>query len=64
MAMKMDEGREVYGIGEYGEEDTLLTALYTGWLTKEELPYGAILVDARNGFREMIRLAMLWTVRH
>ena len=62
--MKMDEGIKLDGIGEYGEEYTLLTALYTGWLTKEELPYGAMLVDACNGFRELIRLAMLWTVRH
>ena len=27
-------------------------------------PRGLCLVDARNGFNELQRLAMLWTVRH
>ena len=27
-------------------------------------PPGALLVDARNGFNELGRRAMLWTVRH
>ena len=31
---------------------------------QEAEPSGTTLVDARNGFNELSRLAMLWTVRH
>ena len=37
---------------------------YLEFLTQEAEPSGTTLVDARNGFNELIRLAMLWTVRH
>ena len=33
-------------------------------LTQDADPSGTTLVDARNGFNELSRLAMLWTVRH
>ena len=33
-------------------------------LTQEAEPSGNMLVDARNGFNELSRLAMLWTVQH
>ena len=33
-------------------------------LTQEAEPSGTTLVDACNGFNELSRLAMLWTVRH
>ena len=36
----------------------------TGILTQEENPGGTTLVDAGNGFNNLIRLAMIWTVRH
>ena len=32
------------------------------FLTQEAEPSGTTLVDARNGFNELSRLAMLWTV--
>ena len=34
------------------------------FLTQDAEPSGTTLVDARNGFNELSRLAMLWTVRH
>ena len=33
-------------------------------LTQDAEPSGTTLVDARNGFNKLSRLAMLWTVRH
>ena len=34
------------------------------FLTQDVEPSGTMLVDARNGFNELGRLAMLWTVWH
>ena len=34
------------------------------FLNQEAEPSGTTLVDARNGFNKLSRLAMLWTVRH
>ena len=34
------------------------------FLTQDADPSGTTLVYARNGFNELSRLAMLWTVRH
>ena len=34
------------------------------FLTQESEPSGTMIVDSRNGFKELSRLAMLWTVRH
>ena len=34
------------------------------FLTQDAEPSGTTLVDARNGFNELSRLVMLWTVRH
>ena len=36
----------------------------TGLLTQEADPVGTTLVDARNGFNDLICLTMLWTVCH
>ena len=36
----------------------------TGFLTQDVDPGGTILVDTHNGFNKLIRLAMIWTVRH
>ena len=33
-------------------------------LTQDAKPSGTTLVDAHNGFNELSRLAILWTVRH
>ena len=34
------------------------------FLTQDTKPSGTTLVDARSGFNELSRLAMLWTLRH
>ena len=62
LGMKVEEveGRE--GKEEGGGTPRALEALE--FLTKEAEPSGTTLVDARNGFNKLIRLAMLWTVRH
>ena len=59
-------GMEVDGEGE-GEEEGVGTLRELGaieFLTQDADPSGTILVDARNGFNELSRLEMLWTVRH
>ena len=45
-----------------GETQRALEALE--FLTHDAESIGMTLVDARNGFNELSRLAMLWTVRH
>ena len=37
---------------------------YKGILTKEADPAGTSLVDSQNGFNELIRLVIMWTVRY
>ena len=54
---KSSEGKE-------GDDGTLRALGALEFLTQDADPSGTTLVDARNGFNEMIRLAMLWTVRH
>ena len=34
------------------------------FLTQDAEPSGTTLIDTRNGFNELSRLAMLWTVQH
>ena len=34
------------------------------FLTQDTEPRGTTLIDARNGFNDLSRLAMLWNVRH
>ena len=36
----------------------------TGFLNRQSQPGGTTLVDAHSGFNDLIRLAVLWTVRH
>ena len=61
-------GMEVEGdMGSEGEEEGGGTQWALGafeFLTQEAETSGTTLVDARNGFNELSRLAMLWTVRH
>ena len=42
----------------------MLAMKYIGLLNKYADPGGTNLVDACNGFNEMLQLAMLWTVCH
>ena len=42
----------------------LLSLEATGILIQDAKPGGTTLVGARNGFNDLSRLAMLWTVRH
>ena len=60
MEVEVDRGSE--GEGGNGGTQRALEALEL--LTQEAEPSGTTLVDARNGFNELSRLAMLWTVRH
>ena len=63
-------GMEVNGVGEgegEGEEGGVGTQRALGaleFLTQDADPSGTTLVDARNGFNELRRLEILWTVRH
>ena len=53
---------EVVGEGE--GEVTLISLEATRLLTREVEPSGTMLVDARNGFNELIRLEVLLTVHN
>ena len=50
--------------GEEGGGGTQRALEALEFLTQNAEPSGTTLVDARNGFNELSRLAMLWTVRH
>ena len=50
--------------GEEGGEGTLKALEALEFLTQEAESIETMLVDARNGFNELSRLAMLWTTRH
>ena len=50
--------------GEEGGGGTQRALEALEFLTQDAEPSGTTLVDARNGFNELSRLAMLWTVRH
>ena len=58
MEVEEDEGSE----GEEGGGGTQRALGALEFLTQDAEPSGTTLVDARNGFNELIRLAMLWTV--
>ena len=60
MEVEEDRGSE----GEEGGRGTQRSLGALEFLTQEADPSGTTLVDARNEFNELIRLAMLWTVRH
>ena len=60
MRMKVEELGEVEEGGKGTQK--LLRALE--FLTQDAEPSGTTLVDDRNGFNKLSRLAMLWTVRH
>ena len=60
MEAKKDVGSE----GVEGGGGTLRALGALEFLTQEADPIGTTLVDARNGFNEPSRLAMIWTVQH
>ena len=60
--MEVEEDRGSEGEDEEGGTQRALGALE--FLTQEAEPSGTTLVDARNGFNELSRLPMMWTVRH
>ena len=57
-------GVEEDGEGEEEDEETLRSLVALEFLTQEEEPIRTTLADARNGFNNLIRLEMMWTVRH
>ena len=58
MEVEVDRGSE----GEEGGGGTLRALGALEFLTQEAEPRGTTLVDSGNGFNELSRLAMLWTV--
>ena len=60
MEAEVDRGSE----GEEGGGGNQRALEALEFLNQEADPSGTTLVDARNGFSELSRLAMLWTVRH
>ena len=65
-ALQMEVDRDGEGEGEVKEEGDgtqgSMGSLY--FLTQDAEPRGTTLVDAHNGFNDLIPLVMLWTVRH
>ena len=62
LEMQVEEDKECEGGEGGGGNQRSLGALE--FLTQEAELSGTTLVDARNGFNEMSRLAMLWTLIH
>ena len=62
LGMEVEGDRGSEGEEEGGGNLRALEAL--DFLTQEVEPSGTTLVDAHNGFNELSRLAMLWTVCH
>ena len=60
--MEVEEEWEILGEEEGEGTQRALEAL--SFLNQEAEPSGTTLVDARNRFNEVSRLAMLWTVQH
>ena len=60
--MGVEEDRD--SEGEEGGDGTKRALGDLEFLTQDAEPSGTTLVDARNGFNELIRLTMLWTVRN
>ena len=60
MEVEEDEGSE----GEEGGGGTQRALEALDFVTQDANPSGTTPVDARSEFNKLIRLAMLWTVRH
>ena len=63
-ALRMEVEEEGASEGEEEGGGTLQALRSLEFLTQEAEPSGTPLIDAHNRFKEMSRLAMLWTVRH
>ena len=55
---------EEKGKGEEGGEGTQRSLGALQFITQDSEPSGTTLIDSSNGFNELSRLAMLWTMRH
>ena len=62
--MEVEEEREDLVEGEYKGDGNLRALGALEFLTKDAETTRTMIVDARNGFNDMSRLAMLWTMRH
>ena len=62
LGMEVEEDRE--SEEEEGVERTQHALVALEFLTQDAEPSRTTLVDDRNGFNELSRLEMLWTVRH
>ena len=62
--MEVEEEGKVEGEGDEGGEGTQRALGALEFLTQNADPSGTTLVDACNGFNDLIRLEMLWTVWH
>ena len=62
MEMGVVGGYEIEG--EEGGDGTLRAMGTLEFIPQDAEPNGTTLADARNGFNDLSRLAMLWTVRH
>ena len=62
LAMEVKEDRGSEGEDEGGGAQRAMGALE--FLTQDAEPSRTMLANARNGFNELSRLEMLWTVRH
>ena len=63
-ALEIEVDGEGEGRVEEGGDGTQRELLALEFLTQDAEPSGTTLVYYRNGFYELSRLAMLWTVRH
>ena len=61
---EMEVEGEMGSEGEEGGGGTQQALEALEFLSQDTEPSGTMLVDAHNGFNELSRLAMLWTVRH
>ena len=61
-ALRMEVEEDEVSEDEEGGGGTLRALEDLDFLTQESDPSGTMLVDARNGFNKMSRLAMLWNV--
>ena len=64
MALEMQVEEDEGSVGEEGGGGTQQAVEALEFLTQEAESSGTTLIDARNGFNELSRLAVLWTVRH